>query len=140
MWLFQIIQLKQYPEKSPNHTDLSIDGLIVGARWNGIVATSYAHAYKKNPKLERFDIKVTEEEYKKVYDYIISTLGTPYEYSNLINHIRKVFTGKWKKQKNNKVYCIEHTAKAINLIKPGFVENPDSVNPYEFYSLCKKGL
>lgn len=141
MWLFQILQMKRYPTKSFNHTDLIIDGLLVGAQKEGIIASSVAHIYSKGQSIELYKVPIKdEEEFQKLWEFILETLGSKYEFSNFLYHAKKIFTGKWTTKNEDRFYCIEHTAEAMNILFEDFCPNPYQVNPVEFLEIVRSKL
>lgn len=142
MFLYQILRGKK-PIKSPNHTEILIRGIdnqfaySYGARASGVFPLPLEKTANLG-KRKGFKIPVDEETYKKVLSYCIQTTGAKYEFSNFKYQIRKIFTGKWGGQdKPKKFYCIEHTSHVLNIIKPGFIEEPRSMNPFDLYEKLK---
>ena len=129
------------PTKTYSHCEVKFGQLVSGAIDEGIktrVFTTYLNTLK-DYEFKMYYLNLTEDEWIKGNDYLTEVENTPYEYTNFIYHIIKIFYGKWEGNKDKKkLYCFEHGARFLNATGKYNVDL--FLNPYEFKAWCDKNL
>lgn len=153
MWLKNKL-LKKDTKNLVNHADLFINDTIIGAVKEGIVSTSLAGMYDDGVKRKIYIYKIMAstsiKEKRKLYNWAISKVGTPYEISNIFNHIYRILyiwlKGKEKwightgNHSNSRYFCSEFVTKAINTTIPDFSLSAWDDDPMDLKELCDKKL
>ena len=141
MSLFQVLRLKQYPEKNFNHTAFLVNGWVTEALGRGITTRSIKEVYGgKNKELKVFKVSDKREGLINLRNYVQKESDKKYDFINFWNHAVRIFTGKWngktKDDAKGRLYCIEFCANGLNEIYGNFIDEAWKINPYEMLQIC----
>ena len=135
-----------------NHADLYMNGSVIGAIADGIVSKSLSGMYDDGckRKIYIYRIPLYIEDKVVLQHYISSKIGTPYEYSNLFNHIYRILymilfgKEKWLGHTHSharyRYFCSEFVSTALTEVIPGFSKSPWDDDPMDLKELCDKKL
>lgn len=128
-----------------NHSDILIDGMVSGAIAEGVANRTVNTAYLTDGKrrdLYIFKIKLSKKKKDILREFCLDSDNKKYEYLNFFWHALKIFRNKWfgkyGKQSEKRVYCIEYVALGLNKVFPNLIEKTWYVNPTDLYELCVK--
>lgn len=135
-----------------NHADLYINGSVIGALAEGIVAKDLGGMYDDgcHRKIYIYEVPLDKENKNILYSWVISKLGTPYEYSNFFNHIyRIIYLALYGREKwlghtgdhaGHRYFCSEFVSTALTEVMPTFSLSPWDDDPMDLKELCDTKL
>lgn len=159
MWVKAIILRRPDKRHLFNHSDLIIgDNLVCGAYGRGVQVKSVGRTYDDgcDRDILVYRLPLNAVQTALLRNWCLNQSGKPYEYSNMLNHIKEIFSDLWRNIKGKsgeenwkghtgvraqkRYFCVELSATAINQVMPGFAKEPWGIDPMELVKLADENF
>jgi len=139
--LYQWLRGDKDTDHIPNHADIALKGIAIGALERGVYPHPFEQHFKHPATYFIIRINATQQQLDKMWNFAFSQKGVNYAYFDLLKHAWKTITGWWtgKKPKRAKWTCYWLMMEAVNKgMGEEIFKNPRSMSPYEACRIIDK--